>query len=108
MKEIRAIIRPSRLSQLRNALHEIPDSFNLMVCKGEGFSAPPVIRHQTLREELTDFTDKILVTALVADDMLDTIIDVIVRECHTGLVHDGVVWVVPVETAYRIHDKGVL
>ncbi|MDV6344176.1 P-II family nitrogen regulator [Nitrosomonas sp. Is37] len=107
MKEIRAIIRPSRLNQLRNALHDIHDFFSLGVCRGEGFSAP-ISRHQTLREELTDFTDKILVTALVADDMVDTIVDVIVRECQTGMPHDGVVWVVSVEAAYRIHDKGTL
>ncbi|SDH53447.1 MULTISPECIES: P-II family nitrogen regulator [unclassified Nitrosomonas] len=108
MKEVRAIIRPLRLNQLRNALHSIPEFFSLVVCKGEGFSTAIGQQHQTVREELTDFTDKILVTALVNDEMVNIIVDIIVRECQTGLPHDGVVWVVPVETAYRIHDKGVL
>lgn len=108
MKEVRAIIRPLRLNQLRNALHSIPEFFSLVVCKGEGFSTAIGQQHQTVREELTDFTDKILVTALVNDEMVNVIVDIIVRECQTGLPHDGVVWVVPVETAYRIHDKGVL
>lgn len=107
MKEIRAFIRPLRLNQLRNALHGIPNFLGFVACKGEGFSTP-ISQHQTLREELTDFTDKILVSALVDDEMADIIVDVIVRECHTGLLHDGMVWVVPVETAYRIHDKGAL
>lgn len=107
MKEVRAIIRPLRLNQLRNALHDIPDFFSLVVCKAEGFSAS-ISQHQTLREELTDFTDKILITALVADDMVDTLVNVIMRECQTGMIHDGMVWVVPVEIAYRIHDKSVL
>ncbi|MCO6428795.1 P-II family nitrogen regulator [Nitrosomonas communis] len=108
MKEIRAIIRPSRLSQLRNALHDIPEFFSLVVCKGEGFSTAISQQHQTVREELTDFTDKILVMALVNDHLVDIIVDLIVRECQTGLPHDGVVWVVPVESAYLIHDKGAL
>lgn len=107
MKEIRAIIRPSRLNQLRDALHEIHDFFSLVVWKGGRYSAPLIEQH-TLREELTDFTDKIFVSALVADELVDTIVDIIVRECHTGLAHDGVVWIVPVETAYRIDDKSKL
>lgn len=108
MKEVRAIIRPLRLNQLRNALHNIPDFFSFVAYKGEGFSAPIKQQHQSIREELTDFTDKILVSALVDDQMVDIIVDLIVRECQTGLIHDGMVWVVPVETAYRIHDKGAL
>ncbi|HBZ29272.1 MAG TPA: P-II family nitrogen regulator [Nitrosomonas nitrosa] len=107
MKEIRAIIRPSRLSKLRNALHDIHDFFSLTIWKAERFAAP-ISEPHTLREELTEFTDKIFVSALVADEMVDIIVDIILRECKTDLTHDGVVWVMPVEVAYRIDDKSAL
>lgn len=104
MKEIRAVIRPSRLNKLRNALHEIQNFFSLVIWKGERFAAP-ISEPHSLREELTEFTDKIFVSAIVSDEMVDTIVDIIMRECKTDLTHDGIVWVIPVETAYRIDDK---
>jgi nitrogen regulatory protein P-II 1 len=40
--------------------------------------------------------------------MVDTIVRVIVRECQTGRIGDGIVWLVPAEGALRIKDGSLL
>lgn len=108
MKEIRAVCRPDRLHALRQALREIPGFPGLTVLEVKGFSAPALINNPTLQEELTDFAEKVMIYSIVTDNMVDSIIDVVVRECQTGLIGDGVVWAVPVEAACRIRDGSPL
>ena len=104
MKEIRAIIRPNRLGQLRAALREIPDFPGMTVFRGEGFSAPGALEKRTVREELTDFTDKVLISVIAQEAMVQAIAETILRECRTGHLGDGVLWVVPVEAAQCLRD----
>ena len=104
MKEIRAICRPDRLLKLRRALRAIPGFPGLTVLEAKGFSAPALIDNPSLKEVLTDFTGKVMLCTLVADDMVDSIIDVIMREGRTGQIGDGLIWVLPVESAHRIRD----
>ncbi|ARU30283.1 transcriptional regulator [Sulfuriferula sp. AH1] len=104
MKEIRAIIRPKRLSQLREALRDISHFPGVTVFRGEGFTAPESIDRRSLRAELTDFTDKILVSVIARDEMVDTITEVIMRECRTSQIGDGLIWVMPVISVQRIRD----
>lgn len=104
MKEIRAIIRPKRLSQLREALRDISHFPGVTVFRGEGFTAPELLDRRSLRAELTDFTDKVLVSVIARDEMVDTITEVIMRECRTGQLGDGLIWVIPVASVQRIRD----
>ncbi|SEM89400.1 nitrogen regulatory protein P-II family [Nitrosospira multiformis] len=104
MKEIRAICRPDRLYELRRALRAIPGFPGLTVLEAKGFSAPVLIDNPSLKEALTDFTGKVMLCTLVADDMVDSITDVIMREGRTGQIGDGLIWVLPVESARRIRD----
>lgn len=104
MKEIRAIIRPKRLSQLRAALREIPGFPGVTVFRGEGFSAPGSVEKRTLREELTDFSEKVLVTVIAHDDMVNTITATILRECQTGHLGDGILWVLSVDAVQCLRD----
>ena len=108
MREIRAVFRPDRLHIVRRALRKIPGFPGLTVIEVKGFTAPALINNPTLQEELTDFAGKVMIYTIAADDMVDSIVDVIVRECQTGLIGDGIVWSVPVETARRIRDGSPL
>ena len=108
MKEIRAIIRPNRMHALRQALRQIPDFPGLTVVEAKGFSAPALINNPTLQEALTEFTGKTMICTLVTDNMVDTVIEVIMRECRTGQIGDGLVWLVPVESSLRIRDGSLL
>lgn len=104
MKEIRAVIRPKRLSQLREALRDISHFPGVTVFRGEGFTAPESADRSSLRAELTDFTDKVLVSVIARDEMVDTITQVIMDECRTSQMGDGLIWVMPVVSVQRIRD----
>ena len=104
MKEIRAIVRPSRIERLRAALRAIPNFPGVTLLKAEGFTAPAALQTRTVREELTDFSGKVMVCLLADDAMVPTIRRAIVEACSTGQIGDGLVWVVDIEEIHRIRD----
>ena len=105
MKEIRAIVRPARVARLREALRAIPNFPGVTMLRAEGFTAPAEIGKRTVREELTDFTDKVLVTVIADEAMVAPIREAIIESCHTGTVGDGLVWVLDIEEMHRIRTK---
>ena len=108
MKEVRAIVRPSRLSRLRVALRAIPNFPGVTIWHAEGFTAPAAIQKRTVRDELTDFSPKLLVCMMCEESMVDTIREAVFSTCSTGTVGDGLVWVVDVESTHRIRDRSAL
>ena len=104
MKEVRAIVRPQRISRLREALRQIPNFPGVTVFNADGFTAPANSSTPTIREELTDFTPKLVVSVLCGDDMVEKIVDTIIRHGQTGQIGDGLVWVVPIEDVRRVRD----
>ena len=108
MKEIRAIVRSSKLSRLRQVLRDIPGFPGVTVHKAEGFTAPASVDHKTIREELTDFTEKLAITVLAPDEAVHSIVAAISDCCRTGQLGDGLIWVLPVEHVHRIRDNSTL
>ncbi len=104
MMEIRAIVRPSRLPQLREALREIPNFPGLTLMKAEGFTAPASLDKRTVKEELIDYTPKIMVAVLADEDMAEKIRKTIIEACSTGQIGDGLVWTVPIATMHRVRN----
>lgn len=104
MMEIRAIVRPSRLAQLRDALHDIPNFPGLTLMKAEGFTAPAAVGRRTVKEELTDYTPKIMVAVLADEDMVDEIRKTLIEACSTGQIGDGLVWTVPIASMHRVRN----
>ncbi len=105
MKEIRAIIRPNRRDRLREALRVIPNFPGVTMFKAEGFTAPASVERRSVRDELTDFTDKVMVCVICPDDMVETIRDAIMGACGTGQIGDGLVWVLDLAAVHRIRDR---
>ncbi len=104
MKEIRAIVRPSRLQRLQDALRAIPNFPGVTVFKAEGFTAPAAVAKRTVKEELTDFTPKLMVCVLADESMVETIRQAILETCGTGQIGDGIVWTVDIAGPTRIRD----
>ena len=104
MMEIRAIVRPSRLAHLRDALRDIPNFPGLTVMKAEGFTAPAAIGQRTVKEELVDYTPKIMVTVLAEAHMVEEIRRVLIEACSTGQIGDGLVWTVPIASMHRVRN----
>jgi nitrogen regulatory protein P-II 1 len=108
MKEIRAIVRPSRLQRLRDGLRAIPNFPGVTLFKAEGFTAPAAVDKRTVKDELTDFSEKIMVCVLAQAEMVEPIRQAIIEAGHTGQVGDGLVWVVDIESMHRIRDRQTL
>lgn len=108
MIEIRAVIRPNRLEQLRNALRALPEFPGMTIFSAQGFTAPSLISKRTDAEQLTDFTPKLMLSIVVQDDSAPTIQNLILNHCSTGSIGDGLVWSVPIHSALRIKDRSQL
>ncbi len=104
MKEIRAIVRPSRLERLRAALRAIPNFPGVTLFKAEGFTAPAAVDKRSVKEELTDFSDKLMLCVIADDAMVEPIRQAIVAACSTGQIGDGLVWTVDIGAMHRIRD----
>ena len=59
-------------------------------------------KHDTLKEELTDFTRKVRIEIVAPDEMVAEVLRVIHASAHTGQTGDGVVWVTEVVDFRRL------
>lgn len=100
MKEIKAVIRPNKLSALRDALVSLPGFPGMTVTKVDGCSAPSrhAARH-TIKDELTDYTPKVRVEIVAPDDVAEAIFQRITEVAKTGHYGDGLVWMTELEKA---------
>ena len=104
MKEIRAIVRPTRVDRLREALRAIPNFPGVTLYRAEGFTAPAAVEKRTVREELADFSDKVMLSVVCEAAMVEAIRTAIMASCRTGQIGDGLVWVVDIGEIHRVRD----
>ena len=102
MKKIEAIIRPSKLDEVKEALNSVGVS-GMTVSEVKGFGRQK--GHKELyrgAEYIVDFVPKIKVEAVVQDDFVAQAIDAIERAARTGNLGDGKIFVVEVVEAVRL------
>jgi nitrogen regulatory protein P-II 1 len=102
MKKIETIIKPFKLDEVREALSEIGVN-GLTVTEVKGFGRQK--GHTELyrgSEYIVDFLPKIKIELIVADSLLETAMDAIIRSARTGKIGDGKIFVFPVEQVVRI------
>jgi len=102
VKQVTAIIKPFKLDEVREALAEVGVS-GLTVSEVKGFGRQK--GHTELyrgAEYVVDFLPKIRVEVVLADALVDTAIEAIIRASRTGKIGDGKIFVSPVEQAIRI------
>ena len=99
MKEIKAIIRPNKLPLLRSKLVETPGFPGMTTSKAEGCSAPNKVHKSSIKDELTDYTQKIRIEIVCPDEVADQLMDVIIYVCQTGQIGDGIVWMTTIDKA---------
>lgn len=105
MKEIKAVIQPSRLPKIRSALRNIKNFPGMTVSKVDGCGHHLQKPSADVRMELTDYSPKVYLFLVVPDDMVEGILQVLVEVSHTGNVGDGIVWVTPVERMVRLSEQ---
>jgi nitrogen regulatory protein P-II 1 len=102
MKLIQAIIKPFKLDEVKDALHEI-NVEGMTVSEVKGFGRQK--GHTELyrgAEYVVDFIPKIKVEIAVSDEMVAAVLEAIEATAKTGRIGDGKIFVLPLEEALRI------
>ena len=102
MKKIEAIIKPFKLDEVKEALHEVGIK-GITVTEAKGFGRQK--GHTELyrgAEYVVDFLPKIKLEVAVSDDAVDKVVQVIVEAANTGRIGDGKIFVIPMEEVIRI------
>lgn len=108
MKKIEAVIRPSKVEELKQALNEMEvrgmTVYNVM---GRGLQQD-VKQFYRGQEVSVDLFPKVKVEIICRDHWLDRIVDTIVKVCSTGKIGDGKIFIYPLEEIVRIRtgEKG--
>lgn len=102
MKKIMAIIRPTKLQVVKEALDDIGiPSITVTEVKGRG-KQKGVIEIYRDREYCIDLLPKLEINIVVSDEKVDTIVETIAKAARTGEIGDGKIFVMPVEEVVRI------
>jgi nitrogen regulatory protein PII len=102
MKKIEAIIKPFRLTDVKDALNELGIQ-GMTVSEVKGFGRQKGHTEIYRGSEYTvDFLPKIKIEAVVADNLKDAAVQAIIKAAKTGKIGDGKVFVSSLEEAIRI------
>ncbi len=102
MKKIEAIIKPFKLDDVKDALHEVGVS-GITVTEAKGFGRQK--GHTELyrgAEYVVDFLPKVKLEVVVDDAIAARVVEAIANAAQTGRIGDGKIFVIPVESALRI------
>jgi len=108
MKKIEAIIKPFKLDEVKEALHEV-GVMGLTVIEAKGFGRQK--GHTELyrgAEYVVDFLPKVKIEVVTDDNMLERSVEAIQQAANTGRIGDGKIFVSTIDEAIRIRtgEKG--
>jgi nitrogen regulatory protein P-II 1 len=101
--KIEAIIRPSKLDELKKVLLSHPWVTGLTVSEVEGYGRQK--GHTTLyrgAEYVTDMLPKLKLEVVVPDPLVPRVLEDVSRWLRTGKIGDGKVFVTRIEAAVRV------
>ena len=102
MKKIEAIIKPFKLDEVKNALHEVGVT-GMTVTEVKGFGRQK--GHTEVyrgAEYVIDFLPKLKVEVVLDDSLVERAVQAVLDAARTDKIGDGKIFVVPVEQAVRI------
>ncbi len=109
MTKIEAIIQPSRLEAVKEALTEMGiDGMTVFEVRGHGRQKGHTETYRG-REYSVDLLPKVKLELVVDDKLVEPAIDAIVKSAATGKIGDGKIFLSKVDEAIRIRnqDRGV-
>ncbi|MBI2187765.1 MAG: P-II family nitrogen regulator [Acidobacteria bacterium] len=102
MKLIKAIVRPTKLDDVTEALGQIQvTGMTVTEVRGHGRQKGHVTVYRGVEYEVS-LLPKVQIEVVVADESVDDAVRAIVEAARTGEIGDGRVFVTPVEEAYRV------
>lgn len=102
MKLIMAIVRPSKIEEVKDALAKLNISgMTITEVRGHGRQKGHTAVYRG-HEYSVSLLPKIKVEVVLPDDLVDETIKVIIETTRTGEIGDGRVFVLPIEQGYNI------
>ncbi len=102
MKKIETIIKPFKLEELKDALHDLNIS-GMTVSEVKGFGRQK--GHTEIyrgAEYMVNFIPKVKVEIIIEEERVESVIEAIIAAVRTGKIGDGKIFVLPVEKIIRI------
>ena len=102
MKKIEAVIKPFKLDEVKDALHEVGLQ-GITVTEAKGFGRQK--GHTELyrgAEYVVDFLPKIKIEIVLDDNLVERAVEAITQAARTGRIGDGKIFVSTVEQTIRI------
>ena len=102
MKKIEAIIKPFKLDDVKNALHEVGVT-GMTVTEVKGFGRQK--GHTEVyrgAEYVIDFLPKLKVEVVMEEALVERAVEAIQQAAHTGRIGDGKIFVTTIDEAIRI------
>lgn len=105
MKKIEAIVKPFKLSDVKDALREVGLQ-GMTVIEVKGFGRQKGHTEIYRGSEYTvDFLPKVKIEMIVSDPQVEPAIEAIIKAAGTGKIGDGKIFVYAVEEAVRIRTE---
>jgi nitrogen regulatory protein P-II 1 len=102
VKKIEAVIKPFKLDEVKEALHDVGVS-GMTVTEVKGFGRQK--GHTELyrgAEYVVDFLPKVKLEVVVEDGLAPRAVEAIANAARTGRIGDGKIFVLPVDNVVRI------
>tara|TARA_B100001248_G_scaffold3346_1_gene2647 strand:+ start:112 stop:450 length:339 start_codon:yes stop_codon:yes gene_type:complete len=102
MKKIEAIIKPFKLDEVKEALHEVGIQ-GITVLEAKGFGRQK--GHTELyrgAEYVVDFLPKVKIEVVVEDNMAERVVEAVKTAAETGRIGDGKIFISSIDEAIRI------
>ncbi len=108
MKKVEAIIKPFKLDEVKEALHDV-GIMGITVTEAKGFGRQK--GHTELyrgAEYVVDFLPKVKIEVIMESSMVERAVEAIQQAAHTGRIGDGKIFISPIDDVIRIRtgEKG--
>jgi nitrogen regulatory protein P-II 1 len=104
MQKIEAIIQPSKLDSVKDALVEIGvNGMTILEARGHGRQKGHTEVYRG-REYSVDLLPKVKLELVVPDEMVDQAVQAIITAARTGTIGDGKIFISKIDEAIRIRN----
>lgn len=102
MKLIKAIVRPNKVDDIKDALDKLHVSgMTVTEVRGHGRQKGHTAVYRG-KEYNVSLLPKMQIEVVVAENLLDSVVQAVIAAARTGEIGDGRVFVLPVEQNYHI------
>ena len=105
MKEIKAIIQPFMLTRVVTALHKIEGLPGITISEIKGFGKGGGKKENDNDEGIYEFVPKNKIEIVVQDELVETVVNTIQENAHTGNPGDGKIFVIEVSNVVKIRTN---